>query len=50
MSGITFPKLVKIRQNFPRPRVEDVHAAVTAQRIQAASPTRHDALICSLTE
>lgn len=40
MSEISFPKLVKIRQNFPRPRVDDVPAAVTAameQLLGAAS-------------
>lgn len=31
MSSKTFPKLVKIRQNFPRPRVSDIPGTVTAE-------------------
>ena len=31
MSQISFPKLFKVRQNFPRPKVEDAQAAVAAE-------------------
>jgi hypothetical protein len=43
---VAFPKVVKVRQKFPRPRVEDIEAALREQlereEIAGARQARHE--------